>query len=123
MAGDDPKPFGLENMTQEDAESRLTDFLRSVPQLSEIPIDTPENSLRVRHGGYDISGAKEDPNVNFPISRLREIQADGIIGELFPFTFSFVGACSQMQLLKRSGPEWVRKFKSQNIEGILLVPV
>jgi hypothetical protein len=123
LAGDDPNPLGVENMTQTEAELRISEFLRAVPQLSEIPIDTPEDSLRVRHGGYDISGALKDPNVNFPITRLREIQNDGMIGDLFPIAFSFVGACSQLQLMKRSGPEWVQKFKSLSIDGMILVPV
>lgn len=123
VAGDDPNPLGVENMTQTEAELRISEFLRAVPQLSEVPIDTPEDSLRVRHGGYDISGAVKDPNVNFPITRLREMQSNGMIGDLFPIAFSFVGACSQLQLTKRSGPAWVKKFTSQGIEGMILVPV
>jgi hypothetical protein len=77
VEGDDPKPFGMENMSQKEAEDRIIDFLKEEPLLSEIPIQTPENKLRVRHGGYDIHGAKTDPNVNFPITRLRELEDDG----------------------------------------------
>ncbi len=123
VEGNDPKPLGVENMSQKEAESRINDFLRAEPQLSEIPTDTPEEKLRVRHGGYDVRGAQADPNVNFPITRLLELQKDGKIGELFPLAYSFVGATSQLRLQKHTGPEWVRMFQENHIDAALLVPV
>lgn len=123
VEGYDPKPLGVENMSQKEAETRITDFLRAEPQLSKIPIDTPEEKLRVRHPGYDVRGAQADPNVNFPITRLLEMQKDGKIGELFPLAYSFVGATSQLRLQKRTGPEWVRMFQENHIDVALLVPV
>ncbi len=123
VAGSDPEPFGVKDMSDQDAEARIVDFLKTEPQLSEIPVDTPEQQLRVRHGGYDVRGARTDPNIAFPVSRLRELQKEGIIGELFPTAYSFVGACSQMRLLKHTGPQWVEKFQSHGIEALLLVPV
>jgi len=123
VEGDDPKPFGVENMSQEEAENRITDFLRAEPQLSEIPVETPEGKLRVRHGGYDVRGAQVDPNVNFPVTRLRELQADGKVGEFFPIAYSFVGACSQIRLQKHTAPRWVSMFQTNKIDAVLLVPV
>lgn len=123
VEGDDPKPFGVEDMSQQEAEARIDDFLKVEPQLSLIPIDTPESQLRVRHGGYDVRGAKTDPNVNFPLTRLRELQAEGRIGELAENAYSFVGACSQLRLLNHTGPAWVEMFKTNHINAVLLVPV
>jgi hypothetical protein len=77
----------------------------------------------VRHGGYDISGAILDPNVAFPLALLRRLAATGRIGELASEAYSFVGACSQIRLLKRSGPKWVDHFQAQGIQAALLVPV
>jgi len=77
----------------------------------------------VRHGGYDVRAARTDPNIAFPVSRLRELHKEGIIGELFPTAYSFVGACSQMRLLKHTGPGWVELLQSHQIEALLLVPV
>ena len=121
--GHDPKPFGIENMTQQEAEARISEFVRSEPVLSEIPVNTPEEKLRVRHGGYDIRGAQIDPNVNFPLTRLSELQKEGKIGELFSPVFSFVGACSQANLLKQTGAAWLKVFQEYEIEALLLVPV
>lgn len=121
--GDDPKPFGCDEMTQEAAQQRIMEFLKAEPVLSEIPMDTPAASLRVRHPGYDITGVGADPNVALPMERLRELQLAGVIGELAPMAYSFVGACSQRRLLKRNGPEWAARLKDQQVAAALLVPV
>ena len=120
--GDDPRPFGVESMTQSEATRRILDFIRATPQLSMIPTDTPSEKLRVRHGGYDIRGAEKDPNVNFPLDRLRELKAEGRIGSLAEHAYSFVGATSQTRLLLETGPKWVERFKQDELEAVLLVP-
>ena len=86
-------------------------------------MDTPNDALEVRHGGYDIRGAQVDPNVAFPLERVRELQQEGLIGELAPEAYSFVGACAQTRLLKQTGPQWVEKFQKQHIDVVVLVPV
>ena len=123
LAGDDPRPFGIENMTQEEAQARITEFSKEEPKLSEIPLGTPAEMLRVRHPGYDVRAAQADPNVNFPITRLREMQSEGNIGELFPVAYSFVGTTSQIRLQKHVGPEWVRMFQKNAIDAVVMVPV
>ena len=123
VEGDDPQPFGVKNMNQEEATKRILDFVRSEPSLSSIRVDTPKEKLRVRHGGYDIRGAQADPNVVFPYELLLDLEREGRIGELGREAYSFVGACSQKRLLKRTGPEWVRLLQEQKVEAALLVPV
>jgi D-proline reductase (dithiol) PrdB len=123
VAGTDPEPFGIENMTQTEAAERIGDFLQTEPQLSTIPITTLEENLRVRHGGYDVRGAQADPNVAFPYRRLLALEEQGLIGELAPDAYSFVGACAQMRLLNHVGPRWVNLLQQQQIDAALLVPV
>ena len=122
VEGDDPQPLGVKNMTQEEAVQRVKEFLKEEPKLSSIPIDTPRERLRVRHGGYDIRGALRDPNVVFPLDRLREMEKEGRIGELAPQAYSFVGACAQLRLLKGAGPQWVAMLKQQSMDAAILVP-
>ena len=122
VEGQDPRPFGVEAMTQQEAMSRILEFLRAAPELTPIPADTPASRLRVRHGGYDIRGAEKDPNVVFPLDRLRELQAEGRFGELAGQVYSFVGATAQTRLLKESGPEWVERFRQDRLDAVLLVP-
>lgn len=123
VEGHDPEPFGIKNMTQQQCEELIDNFLKSEPTLSSIPLDTPPGYLRVRHGGYDIHGAHTDPNVVFPLDRLRELEREGVIGTLAEDAYSFVGATAQTRLLKHSGPEWIKLFKQNQIDAALLVPV
>ncbi len=123
VEGHDPEPFGIKEMTQQQAEQMIDDFLKAEPTLSSIPINTPRSHLRVRHGGYDVHGAQTDPNVVFPLERLRELQHEGLIGALVEEAYSFVGATAQTRLLKHAGPEWVKLFKQKQVEAALLVPV
>jgi D-proline reductase (dithiol) PrdB len=123
VEGKDPEPFGVEHMTQVEAAERIGEFLQAEPELSAIPIHTPRERLRVRHGGYDVRGARADPNVAFPYQRLLELEQQGLIGELAPTAYSFVGACSQVRLTRNAGPRWVEMFQEQGIDAALLVPV
>lgn len=121
--GDDPQPFGLRDMTQADAIRRIKDFVKAEPILSTIPMDIARDRLRVRHPGYDIRGVLADFNVAFPLDRLAECAGEGLIGELLPDAFSFVGATAQLPLLKKHAPAWVDMLKARQVDAMLLVPV
>ncbi|MFW6070402.1 MAG: glycine/sarcosine/betaine reductase selenoprotein B family protein [bacterium] len=123
VEGHDPQPFGVENMTQEEAIRRMVSFLRHTPQLSEIPLSTPPHQLRVRHGGYDVRGSQADPNVTLPLDRLQSLVQEGVIGDLVDPAYSFVGAAAQTPLLRDKGPQWVRRIQEQGAGGVILVPV
>ena len=123
VAGDDPEPFGIENMTQSEAMERISDFMREAPQLSSIPVDTPASEMRVRHGGYDIRGAVRDHNVALPLDALRAAAAAGSIGSLHDRAYSFVGAASQGRIVKESAPEWAEMLLEAEVDVVLLVPV
>lgn len=120
---DDPKPLGVEKMTQEQAESRIMEFIKQEPELSAIPKETHYDDLMVRHGGYDIQGAQKDPNVAFPLEIFREFEKEKKIGCFVDTVFSFVGACSQIRLLKKTGPKWVEKIKSMDVDAVFMIPV
>jgi hypothetical protein len=120
--GCDPSPFGMTDMTQEQAIERVDDFLRSVPELTTIPRDTPDSSLRVRHPGYDVRSASRDPGVAFPRSALIDAEQDGRIGRLADELYSFVGACAQGRI-RNEAPRWVERWKQAGIEALFLVPV
>ncbi len=123
VAGDDPEPFGVKNMTQEEATRRIKEFLKTPPTLSRVPADTPAGHLRVRHGGYDVRAARADANVAFPVDRLRELEQDGGIGARAATFYSFVGACSQVRLLKDHAPQWARRLREDGADAVVLVPV
>lgn len=123
MEGDDPEPLGVKNMSQKEAENRVMEFLKEAPKLSTIPMNAGKETLRVRHGGYDVRGALADPEVVLPLVSLRDLAREGEIGEIAPNAYSFVGACAQKRLLKNNGPEWVKLFQAENVDAVLLAPV
>lgn len=117
--GDDP--LGPNAPTQAEAIPRIGEFLRAAPILSKIPLDTPPNMICVRHPGYDIRGAMRDYNVVFPVDRLKELNDEGVIGELSDENYSFVGASSQKRLLAEGAPMWAETLKAKGIDAALLV--
>lgn len=123
VEGHDPEPFGVKNMTQAEATRRSVEFTRIPPVLCEIPADTPVDRLIARHPGYDTGAATLDPNCVFPLQRMRELAADGTIGELADPSYSFVGSTSQTHLCRESIPAWVSKLKENGVDAVLLVPV
>ena len=123
IEGDDPKPFGVEHMSQEEAQSRISEFLKCEPVLSTIPVDVGREKLRVRHGGYDIRAAKADPNTVLPIDRMRELEKEGVIGQVMDHVYSFVGATAQKKLIHTYAPQWADQFKAMGVDGMILIPV
>ena len=121
LRGDDPEPFGETGMDQAEAVRRIGDFLKIAPFMSEIPYDAPVDALETRHGGYDITAARKDRNTQLPIDRLRELRDEGVIGSLSPSAYSFVGAASQLRLLKESGPQLAERLIDQEVDATLLV--
>lgn len=121
-AGSDPEPFGVSDMTQEEAVARIGDFLREAPVLSAIPRDIHPDGLRVRHGGYDVRSVRRDPNVALPRDRLVEAEETGRIGELAPELLSFPGATAQGRL-EQALPGWVDRIRGADVDLALLVPV
>jgi hypothetical protein len=122
VAGDDPEPFGVIGMTQQEAADRIKEFLRAAPTLSAIPSDTPTAGLVVRHGGYDVRSAQRDPNVVFPRDRLLEAVVDGRTGNLADTLYSFTGAAAQGRM-RAAAREWASLLHRNRIDVLLLVSV
>ena len=114
-------PLGPNGPTQHEAVLRIQEFLRGDPALATIPRDTPSRLLRVRHPGYDIRGALRDHNVVFPIDHLKALEEEGVIGELAEEAYSFVGATSQIRLLKEHAPRWAERLTANGVDAALLV--
>ena len=123
VEGDDPRPFGVADMSQAEAEVRIGELIRAAPTLSVIPTDTPPDRLRVRHGGYPVGAVAKDHRVALPIEHLAELARRGVIGELAARAYSFVGATSQLRLREQVAVEWAEMLRDEEIELALLVPV
>jgi D-proline reductase (dithiol) PrdB len=76
---------------------------------------------------YDRSGASADLNVVYPLDRLEELAADGVIGEVAPRHISFAGTFSTMNGLETvmldSGPAAAQLLRDDAVDVVLLTPV
>lgn len=93
------------------------------PSYREIPNDISFAQLRLSHVGYNIRKVSEDINCVFPLERLRELSAEGIVGELNQRHFSFMGYIPIVEpLLRETGPQVARKLIADMVDLVLLTP-
>lgn len=96
------------------------------PSFRVIPGDIDVRTLRDAHrsGAFDHTGMVQDPNLAFPLDRLRELAADGRIGEVNGRHLSFMGSLSATgHLVRRSAPDAARLLAADRVDAVLLVPV
>jgi D-proline reductase (dithiol) PrdB len=74
---------------------------------------------------FDRTGVALDLNVVFPIDRLEELAADGIIGDVAPLHYSFAGNQPDDVATLRydTGPAVARALREQGTDVVLLTPV
>ncbi len=96
---------------------------RDDTSMREIPSDVEVADLRVAHFGYPVMDAMQDPNCVFPIERLREMEADGTIGELAPRAFTFMGGIySQRRVGEELIPALLEKVRADDVDLFYIVP-
>lgn len=105
-------------------------FDRSVrggdPSFREIPGDVDVSRLREHHRSesFDHEGIALDPNLGFPVDRLRELVSRGRIGSLNRRHLSFMGSITATGRFQRDVvPEAARLFEEDGVDVALLVPV
>lgn len=89
----------------------------------KIPRDTDPADLRIYHHGYRDADADRDPNCVFPLDRLRELEAAGVIGSLVDPAITFVVNYSARKELEERAPMIVAELKAAGADAALLVPV
>ena len=89
-----------------------------------IPGDVQANDLVMSHlaASFDRSGYQRDWNVVFPLDRLREMVAEGIIDSLASFHYS-VSSVHTKEEFDAPMREIARLLKKDNVNAVLLLPV
>jgi len=89
-----------------------------------IPGDAAAADLIMSHVSvnFDRSGFQEDINVVFPLERLRELAAEGIVASVADVHYSFMGA-TQMRALEAKAGELAGLLKKDRVDAVLLSPV
>ena len=73
------------------------------------------------HTHYDTTGVREDVNCVFPVARLREMEAEGLIGGMADVNYSFMGFIPDPNgLINDTAPEVGWKLKEDGVDGAII---
>jgi len=94
------------------------------PDYRVIPSDTKSEDLLISHISinFDRTGFQEDWNVVFPLDRLNEFAAEGVIGSVAANHYSFMGATDPAQM-EPHARELAGRLKQDNVDAVILSPV
>jgi len=95
--------------------------LNSDTSFRVIPRDTKAADLTITHRAYDRTDALRDINLVFPLERLRELEAEGVIGHVADEHFGF-GLSGSAKALIAPGQEVARRLARAHVDLVLLVP-
>ena len=89
-----------------------------------IPSSIEASELRATHFAYDLTGARQDINVVFPIEAMRALEKEGRVGSLAEnFLTCMGGIYSQRRVEEELAPKLVERYLAEEVDAVLLVPV
>ena len=92
--------------------------------IREIPANVDTKDLRATHFAYDLSDARTDPNVVFPVDTLRRLVREGFLGGLAGRFHTFMGGIySARRVTEVLAPALAARFREDGVDAVLLVPV
>ncbi|MCL5044644.1 MAG: glycine/betaine/sarcosine/D-proline family reductase selenoprotein B [Deltaproteobacteria bacterium] len=98
-------------------------FHREDTSYRRVPKDASRAELTVWHFGYRTEDVRRDPNCVFPLERMRELEAEGLIGELMDPALSFMGGVySARRVRTELGPALIEEVRAGGADALLLVP-
>lgn len=92
----------------------------------EIPNDADVSELIDFHHSksYDHTGLGQDPNLAFPLDRVRELVESGRVGSLARSHISFMGSITAPgRLIRHTAPAAAQRLVDDEVDVALLVPV
>ncbi len=72
------------------------------------------------HGGYDRTFILEDPDLVVPLDVLRELEAEGVIGELADYFITTTGTGTSTGNAKKFGEDFAPKLKADGVGAVIL---
>ncbi len=82
--------------------------------------DLRGEDYEISHGGYDPQFVRQDPNRLVPLDVMRELEQEGVIGELYDEFISTSGLANPLSNTRRMGREMAEKAKRLGIDAIIL---
>ena len=89
----------------------------------EIPAEIEARDLRFAGRGYDRSFVEQDINVELPLTRLSEYEANRVIGQLNSVFWSFCGFIPDAAtFVETTLPKLIERLSHYDVHGVLLIP-
>lgn len=89
----------------------------------EIPKEAHLADLKISHYSKNARDVK-DLNTIFPLERFRELEIQGLIGELASVAFTFMGRIfTRTRLQKEMAPHLIGRLREMGVDAAFLVPV
>ncbi len=96
------------------------------PSFREIPSGVDVKTLVETHRSqsFDPAGLQKDPNLAFPIDRVRELALSGRIGAVNHRHLSFMGSITAPgRLIRDTAPHAARLLAADRVDAALLLPI
>lgn len=88
-----------------------------------IPSDTAPEGIALAHPGYDTKRAMQDMDTVFPYKLLNRLRDEGVVGEVAPRHFSFMGYVPRPErLIWQVAPKAGRLLREDGVDLAILVP-
>ena len=83
-------------------------------------MDLTEETYETAHGGYDPVYANEDADRVLPVDVLRDMEKEGIIGELHHLFYTTTGNGTAVASAKAFADEFSQKLKADGVDAVIL---
>lgn len=93
-------------------------------RLDEIDAQSSGGGFQINDAYYDYRDGEKDINVIFPLERLREIAADGVVGAVSNRLWSgFMGRTyKRRQVVEVEAPRFADELQRDGVDAIVMVP-
>ncbi len=98
--------------------------MRTATRFGRYPIKgikslAPED-YEVRHAGYDSVFVRQDPHRLVPVDVMRDLEREGVIGELHEVFYSTTGVANIVATMRKIGEDIAGELKDGGVSGVIL---
>lgn len=99
-------------------------FSAGTAEFRELPATLAPADMLMTHISinFDRIGFQRDSNVAYPIDRLNELAAEGVIGSVAPTHYSVMGS-TDPATMAATADSIVGRLKQEKVDSVLLCPV